>query len=127
MTEVIDTRYRVAFEVNKDVYGRLYQAAEDADLDGENMSSNNYLGSYVRRLLAEPEEVDVPVLGDESITSREYSRSVALHIPESEWQNLREAYEQTELADDPTGRNCKFTNNRFAEFCRLVITSRMDD
>ena len=125
MSDTIDTRCRVAFKVGKDVYKTLYQDAESADFDGGEMS-NNQLGAYVRRLLADPADADVSGWEVDTL-SRETSRTVACHVSEEEWSDLRDAYQQTpELADDPRGRNVKY-GGRFAEFCRRIVIERMDD
>ena len=124
MSETIDTRCRVAFKVSADVFARLYEDAADADLSGNSMG-NNELGSYVRQLLTDPSEANVD-FGEDVSASRESSRTVACHVSEDHWDDLRETYSETPLADDPIGRNCKF-GDRFGEFCRRVVVSRMSD
>jgi arabinogalactan endo-1,4-beta-galactosidase len=125
MSKTIDTTYRISFQVGEDVFKTLYQRAADADLGDDVMSSNNQLGSYVRlRLLTDPADADVSGWEVDNL-SWESSRTIALHVPEEQFQALKEAFNESDMSEDPRGQNSKYRNNNMSERLRRLAVSRM--
>jgi len=119
----IDTTRRVSFKVSKDTYVELFQASEE--LPDEPGHSNNRLGRYVRELLTDPAEVDVSEV--ETPEGRPYTRDIGLYVSGEEWEELRAAFEGTDLSEDYRGDLTVFGNQPFGEFSRKLVLARMED
>ena len=119
----IDTTTRVGFTVSKDTYAELFSASEE--LSDKAGVSNSKLGRYCRELLADPGEVDVSEVGEVE-GARPYTRKVGLYVSADEWEDLRTAFEETELSEDYRGEMCYYSNQPFGEFCRRVVLARAE-
>ena len=128
----IPNAHRITVQVTKEEYDDLLKAFRRSELakdrfQHETYASNTPEGEYARRLLVDTEKVDFLDYDATMTVSRQYSRSLHLQLPRSQYENLHRAFMGTPIANDTAGRGCYAGNSQFAEYLRRCLKVKVQN
>ncbi|WP_149782361.1 hypothetical protein [Natrinema hispanicum] len=121
-------RMRVQFpkQEYQDLFERFKESALAEDRFGHSTyASNSPIAEYVRQLLMDADSVDVSDYQAKKPRNRNYSRVIHLQLPPSQYQDIRDEFSRTPIADDTAGRGCFAGNSPPAEYIRRCIRTHL--